>query len=489
MHKGLFSGLAIVIFSVGCYAQKGTHSPYSILGIGELNWSQYAIYSGMGNVQMANTDSAAVNNMNPAMYAYLLRHKPVFQVGLNGKFSRFETSSAVLDKSNAGMSQFQLGLPIGKRWGMAMGLMPYSSRGYSIYNLVVSGDDTTHQYVNEGSGGISQVFFGLSCLALDIDYPDTNFKKKRGLIADGKAIQRIDTIVWQRGHKFSFGVNGNFLFGSATSKRTYEYIIDDDLNLNSRVENGLRISDGFFDLGVNYQNFFKSDSMAGSFSIGVSYSPQSKLRAFQDLFAYNYEGSFYSPNKIVYVKDTVQYVVDDQGIVLLPEVWRGGLEYRFGPNRNSGAILKIGLDVRFQRWTDYYSQFGTSISPTTLKDRLSLGAGFEIVPATIYGTRSNSTPYINKIRYRLGFNYTQTEWQPTNDLDIATPIDDYGMSFGLGFPVESDNSSTTINFGASFGNLGTTENGLIRERYLGIYFGLSLTPGRRNLWFIKPRYN
>jgi hypothetical protein len=64
------------------------------------------------------------------------------------------------------------------------------------------------------------------------------------------------------------------------------------------------------------------------------------------------------------------------------------------------------------------------------------------------------------------------------------------MSFGLGIPVGlMINSNTNINFGAKFGKLGTTDNGLIQERYIGLYFGLSITPGRGNYWFVKRKYN
>jgi hypothetical protein len=64
------------------------------------------------------------------------------------------------------------------------------------------------------------------------------------------------------------------------------------------------------------------------------------------------------------------------------------------------------------------------------------------------------------------------------------------MSFGLGIPINViPKSNTNINFGANFGNLGTTNDGLIKEKYVGLFFGISITPGVGDLWFLKRKYD
>jgi hypothetical protein len=83
-----------------------------------------------------------------------------------------------------------------------------------------------------------------------------------------------------------------------------------------------------------------------------------------------------------------------------------------------------------------------------------------------------------------------TELQFETSPNIYTDLTSYGMSFGVGFPLTMiKNSNTNINFGANLGNLGTTENGLIKEKYLGIFVGLSITPGNGDLWFLKRKYD
>ena len=473
--------------AVALFAQKGTHSPYSVFGIGELNTNRYAPFSAMGGTQMANTDSTIVNSQNPAMYSYLLRNRPVFQIGINGRFSRFETANAFVDKRNFMINQFQLGLPIKKRWGAAIGIMPYSFSGYTVNNYVVEDSDTTQQYVNEGSGGISKAYVGVSVRPLEKTFNDTTFRKHGKIMADGKSVVKIDTLIVQRTHMLSLGVNGNYLFGSAIRKRSFEYVWP-IVGYNARVEKALRLSDFNVDFGLNYQYFFRSDSSAGSFSIGMCYTPARKVRAYEDIFAYTYSGSFYETNRPLYVYDTIQFVQDNKGVILIPEAYKIGMEYRFGPGKDSKGQLRLAADLKYQRWANYYEDFGQGTTYDPLKDRMTASFGLEYVP-NAPGKFNSNLPIMNRISYRLGFNYTQTEWQVQNELGNLQQITDYGMSFGFGIPIAINFMNTNINFGATFGNLGSTENGLIRERYIGTYFGFSLTPGRGNYWFVKRKYD
>ncbi|MCG8575551.1 MAG: hypothetical protein MI810_11755 [Flavobacteriales bacterium] len=472
--KHLFTFALFVQFSL-TFSQKGTHSPYSIFGIGELNTNQYAGYAAMAGVGMANTDSTMINQMNPASYSYLHRHKPVFQVGMNGRLSRFETSATSTDQRHFGLNQFQLGLPIKKRWGAAFGVKPYSFSGYTVSNYVVEEGDTTQQFINEGSGGISMVYLGVSAMPIK-----KSMRKPK--IKDGDTLYVV-----RSSHKLSLGVNGNYLFGSAIRKRSFEYVWP-ILGWNSRVEKSLRVSDFMVDFGVNYEYLFQSDSTGGAFSFGAAYSPGRSVRAFEDLLSYTYSGSFYN-GLAPSITDTIEHVLDNQGTIRIPESYKVGLEYRIGPKRNKSSVVRIGADIKYQRWSTYSENFGSSFD-NNLKDRLSLSAALEWTPQTIVTARSNSSSFLSRIHYRIGFDYTQTELQVLNSQEEFQSIDDYGMSFGLGIPVGlMINSNTNINFGAKFGKLGTTDNGLIQERYIGLYFGLSITPGRGNYWFVKRKYN
>lgn len=480
----LISGISVLTFG-----QKGTHTPYSSFGLGELKGNDYAAFLSMGGISMASTDSTILNQQNPASYTYIGRFRPIFQVGLNGRFSRFESETDETTQRHFGLNQFQLGLPIKKRWGAAFGLKPYSFTGYQISNYVVEDDDSTQLYTSEGSGGINNFYFGVAYRPVQ----NVSSKKKYINIKDSTGVRK-DSIVVYREHHLSIGANGNFLFGSSKKTNTFQYW-SSSLGLNARVDNSLRMSGLIYDFGLNYQYIFSTKSSDGkekntnSISFGATYSPGLTVKTYQDLLAYSYitiGGSFNGPE---FISDTIEYVTDNQGSVYIPDSYKAGFEYRIGPaNAIKSSLLRVGLDAKYQKWSAYDERFEGTTYTNNMKDRLSLGLGLEWTPKTVSAGRT--TTYLSYIHYRLGFNYTMTELNVLNNLNNYTNLSSYGMSFGVGLPITIiKNSNTNVNFGANLGRLGTTENGLIRENFVGVFFGLSITPGNGNFWFIKRKYD
>lgn len=469
----LVSLLVLAVVSSYASGQKGTQSPYSVFGIGELNQGQYAVFSAMGGFSASCMDSTSVNYNNPASYAYFNRYRPVFQIGLNGRYSQFQTETALTSQQYLGLNQFQLGLPIKKNWGANLGLLPYSFTGYTITNFDVSGEDTLSQTVREGSGAISKFFVGVAYKPLNKTFLDTSISRK-------------DTSYVIKSHFLSLGFNANYLFGSSAKTQSFEYR-EAISAFNSRVTTALRVSDINLDLGLNYQYYFRranTDSlMNGSVSVGLTYSPGFKMKAYEDLLSHNYLGSFYGNSYNIYIFDTIEHVLDKQGAIYIPDQYKLGFEYRFGwkPSNKGERLLRIGLEGNYQKWSDYYEDFGTKFVPSYYKDRTSMIFGLEYCP--VIGN-DPSVSILARTNYRMGFNYTQTE------LNInGTNLTNYGMSFGLGIPVNINATNTSINLGATLGSMGTTSNGLIREQYIGYYFGLSIIPDRNELWFVKRKYD
>lgn len=469
------------------FAQKGTQSPYSSFGLGERNYEGYAAFSSMGGVSLANTDSTLVNTTNPASYSYLSRHLPVLQIGMNGKLSNFSTASATTSQRHFGLNQFQLGLPIMKNWGVGIGLKPYSFTGYTVTNYTTNSDgDTTMQAVNEGSGGVRIANFGISYRPLNLKKiasvkrkevildPVTNKKTVRDTVISGHVTQH-----------FSLGVNGNYLFGTSEQIRSTEFIPSSLDIFNARVVDGIRVSGLSTEFGVNYNYGFKSTKLSRNLAIGATYAPATEVRAFQDLYSFSYTGSFYR-GQTVSVKDTIELIQDDQGLVYKPEALGLGLQYQFTPY-NSSSSLRLAADFKIERWSTFYTQFSDVQNPGGLKDRMSIGVGFERAPTI--SALVDPDNFFSGLTYRLGFNYAQTELLVKNNLGEEIALDNYGMSFGLSIPIRPGVSNTNLNFGGSLGNLGTTENGIIQERYMGLYVGFSITPERSNRWFLKRKYN
>lgn len=479
---------ALLTVSSVVMGQKGSKSPYSAYGLGELNVAGYPVFSSMGGVSMGNMDSTVVNSNNPASYAFIGRNRPIFQIGLNGRSSVFSTEEGSTNQAHFGLNQFQLGLPIGTKWGAAVSVRPYSFSGYEITKYDVNADtDTVMQTVNEGSGGIRMASLGVAYKPVNFSKIDTIFVKQSSADSLSKEKNKV-AIIGKKIQVLSIGVNGNYMFGTSKQIRSTEFIPSSFETVNSRVEDGLRVSGISPEFGVNYQFGFKSDRVSRTLSLGASYSPAIDVKAFQDLFAYSYTGSFYRGESANLV-DSIQFIEDNQGVISKPESIKAGFEYQIGPNGDKNSLLKISGEVNYEKWSSFETNFSNVVTNGGLKDRTSMGIGLEWSPYTGYRSRDNTTPTLGKLRYRIGFNYTQTELLVKNSLNNDVGINNYGMSFGLGIPIVANNSNTNINFGASLGNLGSKENGLIQEQYLGFFVGLSITPGYGNYWFLKRKYD
>ena len=450
--KILFFLSFIAVFSFESVAQKGTQSPYSVFGLGELNNGEYAYFMSMGNALTANTDSTIINQNNPASYSYVARYRPLFQVGLNGRFSKFSDATQSSKAKQLGLNQFQLAFPIKKNWGASFGLTPYSSTGYLITNLNISGEDTISQFINEGAGTISQFHLG------------TAYKHKFN------------------SSRISIGANMRYIFGSSNKIESFEYVQFPAGAEHSRVERTTRVASITADFGLIYEKFFNRNSM----SLGLTYSPQIKLNAHQDLLSFAYTESYYGNySYFLNIVDTVEYINNNKGFINLPASYKVGFEYRIRPKDASQSyLIKLSGDVKFQEWSNYYESFGGVVSSSQFKNRLSNSFGIQYSPHTGRNANNNLIPWLGKLHYRLGVNYTLSQLYVNN-----TQLTNYGISFGLGIPVMTGNSNTNLNLGVKYGSLGTTKNNLIKEDYLGVYFGITISPGIYDRWFLKRKYD
>jgi len=452
-----FKGLTLLLFlslSVQSIAQKGTQSPYSVYGIGELKGGQYAYFNALGGAQLANTDSTIITQSNPATFVNFNRNKPVFQVGLSGKFTKLETSLSSANVRQLGLNQFQLGLPVKKNWGASFGLTPFSSTGYLISNPIFEGVDTIAMKINEGKGTISNFHIGLA------------YKQSFGTKS-----------------KLSVGANLNYLFGGVEKIQSFEYTSYPDDALHSRVVNSTNLSDTKFDFGF----LFEQKLSRGSFTVGGTFSPAAKINSTQNLLSFAYSKSFYQNySYFSSVVDTAEFTADVNGITYIPESFGIGVEYRLAPEAGSkqSYLIIFKGDLKQQNWSKYYTLFNGERTDSIYSDRTTVSFGIDLSPHANARLNDNLIPYLSKLHYRFGFNYTLSEIDIDN-----TQLTNYGINFGLGIPILNGNSNTNLNLGISYGAFGTTENDLIKENNLGVSFGVSISPGVYDRWFIKRKYD
>lgn len=142
--------LVLILVSSGLFAQEGTFSPYSFLGIGDNSFRGTAVNRSMGGISSAS-DSIHLNLQNPAAYADLTY--TALAAGMTINSLKLETTNSSEDQTYTTFDYLSIGIPF-NRFGIGFGIKPISSVGYNIETI---NDDVLSQL--EGSGGLNSVYF------------------------------------------------------------------------------------------------------------------------------------------------------------------------------------------------------------------------------------------------------------------------------------------------------------------------------------------
>lgn len=438
--------------------QTSVNSPYSAFGIGEFDNGSQAPFMSMGNARLAMHDSTLLNISNPASYAFIGRHKPIFNVDMNVRLGNAYTSDESKSIRSSSMNNAVIGLPIAKKWGASFGINPFSQVGYNILLHEPFLDDTI-QYRYQGEGGANRVFLGIGYAPIKTE--------KRDL---------------------SFGINASYLFGSAERIRTAILPATGDY-FNAKVNNSLRFKDFYFDAGAVFR---QSISNYQNISLAIVYNPETKIKTFNDIYSYSfrYRGSSVV-NEQIY--DTIQFNDDLEGNVVLPQRINIGVTYEIKANNEKRAAknkdrsfsrLLFNGEIEIQEWSKYREDFDVFTTNFNLQNSMRTSLGIQFTPNDGRGGKKPTQSYFEFINYRLGLRYLSTKLNLNNQ-----NINDFGISFGMGLPIGASSSGASINFGTEFRRRGTTNNGLIQEDYVNFYFGISLIPGRYEDWFVKRKFD
>ena len=423
-------------------AQKLNSSPYTRYGLGEITEVSTAAYFGMANSSVALAEYNHLNLSNPASYSALIKYKPIFDVGLYGKFQTLKTENSSLSQKNFGLRNFSLGLPIGTKTGIAFGLTPYSTVGYDINSYsTVEGDSVRFNY--KGKGGVNKVFLGVG----------------------REVVNRGDSI------KLSVGFNASYLFGTIENSRSVIY--SNTTYYSSKVNNFKTINGANFDLGVHYEQQLNNKT---KLLFGVDYTLGNNINVAKDFYAYNFKMNKYG---LETAKDTIDVNDNQKGKVSIP----GGLKIGAALILNKKLILSAQFEQK--SWNTYKEIYdGVDETPIELKASSKMALGLSYTPTLMKDWNSKSRSIFHKSTYRLGLSSSNTNLSLNNTL-----IKDYGISFGISAPLLSSRSFSSLDFGFNFGKLGTTNNNLIEDNYFKIYLGFSLVPSSYDRWFRKRKYD
>ena len=198
---------------IDAYAQENTVSPYSFYALGEVKFRGTIENRTMAGLSVY-TDSIHLNLQNPAAYGGL--KLTTYAAGLTYSNLNLRSDNNSERASTVSFDYLSLGLPISKKIGVGLGLMPYTAVGYRLQTV----DDSQPQSVTsryDGEGGLNRVYFSL-----------------------GYAITR----------SLSIGVTGNYNFGKLQSG---SLVVIEDVELATRETNRSDVNGSDFNFALNYK--------------------------------------------------------------------------------------------------------------------------------------------------------------------------------------------------------------------------------------------
>lgn len=341
-----------------------------------------------------------------------------YRVGTGYKMSDQQSLGSSAKTSVSSLNYLALSIPT-KHFAFSFGLKPKTAVGYRISGTSLL-DGLEQQNAFTGMGGVNSTFLGIA------------FTPITGL---------------------SFGASFNYNFGY-TEKTIAQGI--SGVQLDTRRFTRSELSGIHYTLGIHYRRALFSDYEIQASAV---YTPNSILESInsQTLSTVSSAGIIGNTQQIdlkTLAKTSNRLPAETTlGFVFgKPQHWYFGATY-VTSNREVINPLEIHSDVVY-----------------VPSSRLSLGGLF--IPD--YDSFSN---YLSKIVYRIG-----TRWEHTGLTLKNQDIKDFGITFGIGLPL---NVLSKVNIGVEIGSLGTTEAGLIKEKYTNIMLGFSLS----DVWFIKRKYD
>tara|TARA_B100000809_G_scaffold263953_1_gene318487 strand:+ start:1754 stop:3013 length:1260 start_codon:yes stop_codon:yes gene_type:complete len=407
-----------LLFTVTIVAQKQQASPYSFFGIGNNFLSKTVEESMMGGIGTAISDPLGLNFSNPAAQSGL--KFTTYTVAAINTQNEVSDLNSTQKNSVFSLSYLAIGVPLADKGALTAGLRARTGVGYTLFATNESNDQSNYTF--EGSGGASSFFIG-----------------------GGYTILK----------GFSVGLEAAFVFGEiehvVTEKQTG--VAYDTREKATSALRGLEAKLGFF--------YTKKVGTANNLNFGLSFVNANKIKVTETSTFYKGVFSAASENiKLtldpIEVKGNVVNALNTTMAIAYGKksVWQSSIEYSFNkPQSFEGETLTN--NTRGVVYTDYA--------------RYAIGG--------YYIPKFNSlTSYFQRVIYRAGLKYENTGMELS-----GTPINDLGISFGLGLPLGK--GLTHLNVGLEYGIKGEVTDTLVEEKYFNVRMSMSLG----DKWFRKRR--
>lgn len=317
----ILTAVALLAAAILPVQAQQTTSPYSRFGFGLLGDNATSAQTQMGGVGYAMHSGRQVNAMNPAAYAATDTLTFLFDMGVDFSWYSQKEGSVSKTDNGGGLDYVTMQFPIGKRMGMSLGLLPYSSVGYSFGSNIDNGSSS-----HEGSGGLNQLYLGFA----------------------GRPFGGL-----------SLGFNISYLFGT-----TYNDVYArSNTAATSLFEQVMQVRDFHLLFGAQYsQKITPQDEV----TVGITYSPGKDLLGHSWIQKYDV-GSDAAPDTLNYISLRKHYS--------LPDTWGAGVSW------THNQLLNIEVDFTSQPWSKAKLYNTDNFTATKYADRYKVATGVSWRPA------------------------------------------------------------------------------------------------------------
>ena len=338
MKHSLRHIIFFAIIGIGLSVSAQETSPYSMIGYGVLNDYTSSTQRAMGGAGYAVSKRGKINAKNPAGFAAIDSMTFLFDMGVDVGAVAAHDSDNRVTKPQGGLDYITLQVPIGKWMGASVGLLPFSSVGYSFGNEIANGLGSY-----QGQGGISEVYLGWAA------------RPVKGL---------------------SVGLSGGYLFGNVIND-IFTTATNGSTTLFERVH---KVSDYNIRFGVQYSMLV---NQANRLSVGATFTLPHKVHG----TAY---GTRYDVTQGEAKAQSTPHIKMAKSGYNMPWSLGAGLAYEWDDR------LLVAADLTFQPWSKAKFPGIEDFSQTqSFSDRSKYAIGAEFIPAK----RGN---YFQRMSYRIG---------------------------------------------------------------------------------------
>lgn len=405
----------------GRSAGQTNTSPYSVLGIGDIETGSLDRSAGMANSGVSLSSFRFMYHANPASYVKL--QDKFFAFEMTGRFKAVNYSGKPIASTTGTSTDLQVAkLAVAAKvkpwWGSSIGLLPYSSSNYSF--LTTKGVVGDLQYnmpaYYKGSGGLNKVYFANA------------FQLNKNLAA---------------------GIEAAYIFGSMQQVETLDASELTGSAIATTSDRYMR--NGLFKAGLQYNG-----KLTEKWKLALGATASNKTR----LNTTNYVSVVSGSSTVVTDKNL------GDGSFYLP------VSYAVGGSLSYNRKLTIAADYQRQNWNDL-NYTGLSYRLVN-SDRYSLGFEYSAQQSLPGYNNTPSGYFFEKYFLQAGLFYGNSYLRMYNQ-----QLKNYGGT--LGFGVNSKKSNLSYQLSVELGSFGTTKNNLIKQNYSTVNF----TVMYRDFWFTK----